>query len=543
MSTVVNAPLTDVPPTRPPAEATGAPPTRRGRIGRAAANLAVFALLAVVLYAGHRNNWKLPRFSELFGAAGAGDAADWCPEHLVPDSQCVECKESLLPRAPEFGFCKTHGVNECVLCHPELAQVKGAPQLPRYDTAQAIALIARPQNNSRNPLHKSRVQFASAASAEKAGVEVDVVQERPMQETITANGEIRFDPTRVAHLSSRAGGTVVVVFKQLGDRVASGEVLAVVDAVQVSQAKGELLRAIVEREARQVNHDRLKAAGEGVAAITVAEAKSQLEQAEVGLISARQTLVNLGLDVPDEFADRDPQKISEQLRFLGMPPEVLAALPAATRSANLIAIRAPHAGMIVAAEIVAGEVVNPDDVLFTVADPGRMWLSLHVRQEDARYVALGQVVEFRTDDQAHQAGGRISWISPTVDPRTRTLQARVPLDNSDGKLKDNSFGTGQIVLRREPYAVVVPREALQATPDARFVFVRSRDYLQPAAPKVFYPRQVRLGARDDGYVELLAGVLPGEVVATKGSSVLLAQLLRGNLGAACGCYDEASRRD
>jgi cobalt-zinc-cadmium efflux system membrane fusion protein len=275
-----------------------------------------------------------------------------------------------------------------------------------------------------------------------------------------------------------------------------------------------------------------------VAAIAVADAKTALQEAEVALISARQALVNLGLEVPDTFADTDPQKIADSLRFLGIPPEVLKTLPAPTRSANLIAIRAPYSGVIVSADVVAGEVVAPTDVLFTVADPTRMWLTISIRQEDARYVRVGQSVVFRTDDASQEASGQIGWISPAVDPRTRTLQARVDLTNEDARLKDNTFGTSEIRLRSEPHAIAVPREAVQATADATFVFVRDRNFLKPDAPKVFYPRQVRTGAVDGAYVELLAGVLPGEVVATKGSSVLMAQLLRGNLGAACGCHQK-----
>jgi cobalt-zinc-cadmium efflux system membrane fusion protein len=94
------------------------------------------------------------------------------------------------------------------------------------------------------------------------------------------------------------------------------------------------------------------------------------------------------------------------------------------------------------------------------------------------------------------------------------------------------------VLREEPRAVVVPREAVQSTSDAHFVFVRDRDYLKEGHPKVFHVRQVRLGAGDEQSVELLAGALPGEVVATKGSGVLLAQLLKSNLGAGCGCHKD-----
>jgi cobalt-zinc-cadmium efflux system membrane fusion protein len=148
-------------------------------------------------------------------------------------------------------------------------------------------------------------------------------------------------------------------------------------------------------------------------------------------------------------------------------------------------------------------------------------------------------VTFRTDDGSAEVKGTISWISPAIDGRTRTLQVRVKLDNPESRLRDKAYGTGSIVLREEAHALVVPRQAVQSTGDASFVFVRDRNYLRPDAPKIFHVRQVRIGAHDDDRVELLAGVLPGEVVATHGSPVILAQLLRSNLGAGCGCHDHA----
>jgi membrane fusion protein, heavy metal efflux system len=523
-----------------PREASTSRSRLRALVLQGLPNLIVFALLGAVLLVGHRTGWKLPKASALF-SSGSVAKSDWCSEHLVPSSQCVECREELMPRPKKFGFCRAHGVAECVNCHPELAQVAGQPKLPAYDTTQALALMARPENNSRNTLHERRVQFASAASAEKSGVDVDVAQERKMVDAVSANGQIQFDPTRVAHLGPRAPGTVVHVFKIVGDTVLPGDILALVDVAAVGQAKSGLLQAIVTRQLKTSNHERLTAAGIGVAGITLTEAKAALEEAEVRFISARQALVNLGLDVPDDFGETDAKKIADDLRFLGVPAEALAALPQQTRSANLYAVRAPYAGVIVASDSVVGEVVDAQDVLFTVADPRRMWLVLSVPQEDAPYVTPGLPVMFRTDDGGHQADGTISWVSPTIDERTRTVQARVVLDNHTGALKDKTFGTGRIVLREEPRAVVVPRESVQSTGDATFVFVRDRDYLKQGSPKVFHVRQVRTAARDETGVEILAGVLPGEVIATKGSSVLLAQLLRGNFGAACGCFDEASK--
>jgi membrane fusion protein, heavy metal efflux system len=505
---------------------------------RSLPNLIVFGVLGGVLYIGHHTGWKMAKFSVLLGAASENEA-DWCSEHLVPESQCIECNIALMPKHKEFGFCRNHGVAECVICHPELAQVTGEPKLPSYNTIRPLGLMTRSENNSRNMLHKRRVQFASSESATKSGIDVDVVQERPMTDGITANGEVEFDPSRVAHLSSRVAGTVAYVLKMAGSDVRAGDILVLVDAAAVGQAKAQLLHAFVKRQLCETTAGRLRNAGAvgAVSGKSILDAESALQDAEIGFISARQTLVNMGFEVPERFQGEDAKQIAEDLQFLGVPQPLVASLPAGTKTTNLIPIRAPYDGTVVASDVVAGEVVNMAKVLFTIADPKQMRLLLNVRQEDARYVVAGLPVIFRTDDYSQEVRGRISWVSPTIDERTRTLQVRINLDNQQGRLRDKTFGTGRIVLREEPNAVVVPREAVQSTSDANFVFVRDRYYLKDGAPKLFHVRQVRVGAKDDHYVELLAGVLPGEVVATKGSPVLLAQLLRSNLGAGCGCHE------
>ncbi len=502
-------------------------------------NLVVFSLLGGVLYLGHHTGWKMPQLSKLLGTSTI-QADDWCSEHLVPESQCIECKPALYPKPKSFGFCREHGVAECVIHHPQLAQLTEKPQLPKYDTARAISVVTRPENNSRNTLHTSRVQFTSAESLTKSGIDVDVVQERAMMDAIAANGELTFDPTRVAHLSARVPGTVAFVFKAIGDAVRPGDILALVDAAHVGQAKAQLLQATVQVQLKKNAADRLRgiANSGAIAQKSLIEAEGLLQEAEVSLISARQALSNLGFEVSSSVGGQDPKKIAEDLRFLGIPTSLLASLPDGTSTANLIPVRASYGGIVVASEVVAGEVVETSTTLFTVADPQKLWLLLNVPQESAKYVKQGLKVRFRTDDGSQEVSGHIGWISPSVDEQTRTLKIRVVVNNADSKLRDHTFGTGQIVLREEQNAIVVPREAVQSTPDAHFVFVRDKNYFDKKAPKVFHVRQVRLGARDDQFVELLAGVLPGEVVATKGSPVLLAQLQRSNLGAGCACHDQ-----
>jgi cobalt-zinc-cadmium efflux system membrane fusion protein len=195
--------------------------------------------------------------------------------------------------------------------------------------------------------------------------------------------------------------------------------------------------------------------------------------------------------------------------------------------------------MIVECHVVPGEVVDGSAKLFGVTDVARMWLTLGVRQEDARYVALGQTVLFRPNDSQEEAEirGTVSWISTAADSETRTVKIRAELPNADRRLRANTFGTGRIVLREEPKAVTIPTEAVRWDGCCHVVFVRDKNYLVEDAPKYFHIRKVRLGVQGTDTTEIVAGLLPGEVVASRNSMVLEAKLLKAalGLGAGCGC--------
>jgi len=94
---------------------------------------------------------------------------------------------------------------------------------------------------------------------------------------------------------------------------------------------------------------------------------------------------------------------------------------------------------------------------------------------------------------------------------------------------------GEIILRDESDAIVVPKSSVQWDGENTLVFVRDARFFEKDRPKFFVARSVRVGVNQDGFTEIIAGVLPGEVVASSGSDVLRAQLLKNNLGAGCTC--------
>ena len=509
-------------------------PGRRSWVVRAVPTAMVLILLTGIGYVGRHTGWKIPTFSTLVGN-GPSEEEDWCEEHGVPESLCIACNATLMPKGRLHGWCKQHGVHECPSCHPEVAQLKQLPASWQADldrVREALALKQRVKNDPSCKLHLRRIQFTSAEAAEKAGIDIRLVDRAPIVETASANGEITYDPTRVARLSSRAAGTVWRVEKNLGDTVHEGEVLALVDAAEVGRAKAELLQALARLDLQTKTYNRLANLDKILPGRRLEEAETFRAEAKIAVDRAIQALVNLGMPVTfEEVSSESADERAREIRFLGLPASITRGFNPSRTTSNLIPVTAPRQGVVVARDLVAGEVVDPSKTLFTVVDTRRMWLLLDVQLEDAQYVTVGQKVVFRPDGSRRETPGTITWVSTEVDRQTRTVKLRAELSNVDGRLRDKTFGAGRIVLREEHDATVVPNQAIHWEGCCHVVFVRDKDFFKDGSYKVFHTRSVRPGVKTSDYTELIAGVLPGEVVAARGSGTLRAELLKGNLGA------------
>jgi membrane fusion protein, heavy metal efflux system len=502
----------------------------------------IVALIGALAFWGHSHDWKLPSFASLTKSS-AKPVDDWCTEHNVPESQCIECNPELLAKPRDYGWCKIHGVAQCPLEHPDVAQLKETPVISTEDidrANRALATRPRTENNSLCTLHQKRIQFASADAVEKAGVGIAVVQVRPVREAITANGEVVYDQTRRANFSSRVSGTVWRVEKEVGDRVAAGDLLALVDAVEIGQAKSELLQALAQYRLKESTWTRLQNLGANgvVPGRQLHEAEAEADASQIRVQAARQALINLGLPVQlEDFAAITTEEIARRIQFLGLPESLASTLDPNTTTSNLFPLRSSLDGVVISRQAVAGEVVGPEQSLFGVADVEHLWLMLNVRQEDAKYLSLGQPVDFEPSDSPSAAPihGTLDWISTEADDATRTVSVRVELPNKDGSLRANTFGIGRIVLREEAAARVVPTEAIHWDGMCQVVFVRDKNYFQADSPKFFHVRPVRTGVSENGTTEVIVGLLPGEIVASANSVVLESQLLKSNLGAGCDC--------
>ncbi len=243
-------------------------------------------------------------------------------------------------------------------------------------------------------------------------------------------------------------------------------------------------------------------AGEARKAKSVEEAEVQVQQVQLNIAAARNKLLLLGMDAVTVTA----LEATQQLR-----PQCV--------------VRATRAGTVVEREITAGEMASPDRPhLMILADLSRVWVLMDVPHVRALMLKAGQTVMISDPASRRTVQSTVDRVSPTADPETRTVQVRAVLDNRDGHWRPGTFVTAQLPEANEPQeSLVIPREAVQMIGGQPVVFVPV-----PGAENKFARREVKLGREVDGWLPVLSGLQPEEVVVAQGSFILKAQLLKAS---------------
>ncbi|MCP4716039.1 MAG: efflux RND transporter periplasmic adaptor subunit [Deltaproteobacteria bacterium] len=438
-----------------------------------------------------------------------------CPDHGVPEALCSRCNPALIPGfKADSDWCAGHAVPEsqCTQCNPQLLTA-GAVEVPmtpvaasgQYTPAEDLPRSRRSADPACKK-HELRVQFPSSATSKNAGIEFARAERRKVSHSISCNAEIMYDGNRYARLSSRAEGVVSRVIKDLGDPVAAGEVLAVVDSAELGTAKAEYLQAQARVSLWERNHKR-----EQVLLKKRVSTERELLEAETRLVESRISL----------------SRAAQRLKNLGLSESDIAELEKNRSPSSLLDLAAPFAGIIVERAAVMGEVAGTAKELFAIADTSRMWALLDVYEDDLGYVRTGQSVSITVEgSRSVPREGIITWISTHVDNRTRTLKARVELANPDGMLRAGMFSTALVNIWGPGPAIVVPKSAVQWEGCCNIVFVKKSDVQ-------FEPRKVRLGFDTGSWFVVEAGLAAGERVVTTGSFLLKTELLKGSIGAGC----------
>ena len=332
--------------------------------------------------------------------------------------------------------------------------------------------------------------LVSLTPAQRQRIRLVTVEPTRFRDTIDANGVVDFDNDQATSVIAPFSGPVVRLLAAVGDHVAKGQPLALVDSNDFGAAAGaDRKAAAAAANARKLaDLDKDLLAHQGVSAREAAQAETDAAGAEADLAAARQALAAMA--VPDATV---------RAIEAGRPISRLQGV-----------IRAPIAGAVVERPITPGQLLQAGTTpCFTVANLSRAWVNAQLFGADVGKVQAGDAARVQAGDGAW--AGRVQTVAAEVDPATGAVAARVTLDNPGGVLKKQMFVRVAIDGRAARTGLVVPASAiLRDDENLPFVYLA-----QPSGG--FARRRVSVGQRvGDGYA-IPEGLEPGDRVVVDGA--------------------------
>lgn len=322
-----------------------------------------------------------------------------------------------------------------------------------------------------------------------AGITVATAGPKHLDTFIRMPGQIALNEDRTAHVTPRAAGSVRDVSADLGQQVRKDQVLASIASADIAGQRGALTAA-----QKRVDYARR----------TVATERTLWEEK----ITARQDLLKAEQELVEAEVARDT--VRQQLQALGA---------AGGGGSNLLAIRAPFDGIIVEKHITLGEVVGADTRVFTLTDLSTVWADVVVPARDLDIVRVGTTAVIRSIASDTTAPGKVSFVSSLVGEASRSAKARVVLANPGAAWRPGLAVNVDIVTGSSDVPVAVAREAIQTVDTRQVVYKRVKEG--------FIAQPVSTGRADARFIEITAGLNPGDTYAASGSFTVKAEQGKG----------------
>ena len=322
-------------------------------------------------------------------------------------------------------------------------------------------------------------------------VQVVTVQPEQLPRVLRLTGAVAYNAFNTTPVITQVGGPVSRILVVPGERVKKGQSLLEVSSPDYSLLYAAYLKARDTLRVTDKNYARAQDlyAHHAIAERDLLQAESDRIQAQADLNAALLGLKILGIPNPDD-------------------------LEKAPSSAE-IPLLAPIGGEIVERDVAPGQLLQAGITqAFIISDMSSVWVLANVYQSDMAAVHVGDQVAVQTDSYPDKFQGKISFMSPALDPNTRTLQARIIVENPGEKLKNNMYVTATVNAGVEQNAIAVPdASVLRDDENQPFVYVAS-------GSNQFGRRSVEIGQSEAGKTQILKGLSPGDRVVGDGSLFL-----------------------
>jgi membrane fusion protein, heavy metal efflux system len=348
----------------------------------------------------------------------------------------------------------------------------------------------------------------------KWGIEVGQATRTTVTGTIAIPGVVSLELQHTAQITSLLDGRVIFVGAQVGDQVHKDQLLVTVHAPALAQAKTAYLQAGARLELARQEFGR----GEILLKQEAIDKREQLrrvtefENASSEFAVAESNLHSYGLDQ----AEVDQLLTSAREPNDGRTRDDLAG--------PYLKLVSPIDGQVVERDVLVGQHVEPEKMLFLVSDLSSLWAVLDAREADLPHVATGEGVRITTSLYPNRVWqGRVQHVGDIVDEKTRTVKVRVGIRNDGRLLKPNMFIEGEFPDAVTSHGVLtIPEEAIQTIGGETVVFVRQ-------AADRFAPHAVEVGDRVGTRRAVIRGLDGSEAVVLTGAFNLKAELLKSTL--------------
>ena len=300
---------------------------------------------------------------------------------------------------------------------------------------------------------------------------------------------VQTDARRVARVGSPVAGRILRLLVFEGENVRAGTVLATLHSSDLSDAQLALVKA---HSQQALDEAAARRAEQLVAADVIGRAELERRRAELLQANAQAA------------------SYRTQLRGLGMGESQINQVESTSRLNAEYTIVAPKSGTVLERKITVGQVVQPADEAFAIADLSSVWIEANVPEEEAGALQKGMEVTVRVPAKPDvKLTGRLSYVAPIVDPLTRTVEVRMDVANTGGEFKPDELASMTFTGKAET-KLMVPLAAVVREENKDYVFVRT-------APSRFYMREVTLGVEADDRRVVLNGVTEDETIVTEGA--------------------------
>ncbi len=338
---------------------------------------------------------------------------------------------------------------------------------------------------------KSTPQLFTLPQDQMSHVQVVTIQPSTLTRTLRLTGAVAYNAFKTTPVITQVGGPVSQVLALPGQQVKAGQPMLEISSPDYSQLLDAYLKAADSSRLTDKNYARAQDLYQhhAIAERDLEQAESDRNQAQADLNAADQGLKILGIKSPGD----------------------LAKAPSSAQ----IPVLAPIGGEVVERLVSPGQVVQAGQTqAFTISDLSTVWVLANVYQADLASIRSGDDVVVTTDAYPGSFHGKISYVSPALDPNTRTLQARIVVDNPGEKLKRDMYCTVTVTAGSISNAIAVPDSSiLRDDNNQPFVYVTIGN-------NQFGRRDVEIGQSQNGQTQILKGLSIGERVVGDGSLFL-----------------------